>query len=578
MTETNVNGAMTTLAAPCGAVDSSITVAAAATVGFPASGTFRITVYDPTSGIQEIMLVASPSGTTFPVTRAYEPTGGYSTAQAFPAGALVRQSPTVGAVEALILALADPLGAAAAAQAASDPFGSAASAVVAAQAYVNATPNIGTPSAGNLVNCTGFPAAPVSSVFGRAGAVTALVGDYSSYFDLAGAAATAQAAAEAASDPAGSATTALAAAVSYVNGTPALGTPSAGILSSCSGYPYGSLTGAPSIPAGANPSASVGLAAVNGSAGTFMTSDSAPALNQAIVPTWTGLHTFNVSPSSPFSSTSERFGYGAGISSGDRNCLFGNAAGASLTTGDGNTIFGYQAPGSNFTTQRFSTIIGTQISYGTAGGGGFDVIIGANSQRNGSGVNYATSVGYGNTVSGNNAIAIGASLICGDKAISIGSSLTNTGTQGIAIGYAHTITNQECVFLGSFGTSNKDHDLHFGTGDNATTYFTMNASSSAAFDRCQMQLTNSWIDATDASRTSRVTLSAVDYNGLREGIRIEANGTVALVGLYGDNAVAQPAAITAPSGGATVDSEARTAISAILAAIGAAAGGIGITA
>jgi hypothetical protein len=46
----------------------------------------------------------------------------------------------------------------------------------------------------------------------------------------------------------------------------------------------------------ANPSATIGLAAVNGTAATFMTSDSAPALSQAIVPTWTGAHTF--SPSS----------------------------------------------------------------------------------------------------------------------------------------------------------------------------------------------------------------------------------------------------------------------------------------
>jgi hypothetical protein len=43
----------------------------------------------------------------------------------------------------------------------------------------------------------------------------------------------------------------------------------------------------------ANPSASGGLSAVNGTATTFMTSDSAPALSQAIAPTWTGSHTFS---------------------------------------------------------------------------------------------------------------------------------------------------------------------------------------------------------------------------------------------------------------------------------------------
>lgn len=43
---------------------------------------------------------------------------------------------------------------------------------------------------------------------------------------------------------------------------------------------------------GANPTASVGLAAVNGTATTFMRSDAAPALVQNIAPTWTGIHTF----------------------------------------------------------------------------------------------------------------------------------------------------------------------------------------------------------------------------------------------------------------------------------------------
>ena len=45
--------------------------------------------------------------------------------------------------------------------------------------------------------------------------------------------------------------------------------------------------------AGANPTASVGLAAVNGVATTFLRSDGAPALSQAITPTWTNTHTFN---------------------------------------------------------------------------------------------------------------------------------------------------------------------------------------------------------------------------------------------------------------------------------------------
>lgn len=50
-------------------------------------------------------------------------------------------------------------------------------------------------------------------------------------------------------------------------------------------------------PAGssANPTAKVGLTAVNGTATTFMTSDSAPPIDQTIAPTWTSLHTFTPS-------------------------------------------------------------------------------------------------------------------------------------------------------------------------------------------------------------------------------------------------------------------------------------------
>lgn len=44
----------------------------------------------------------------------------------------------------------------------------------------------------------------------------------------------------------------------------------------------------------ANPTATIGLSAINGSASTAMRSDAAPALSQAIAPTWSALHTFNL--------------------------------------------------------------------------------------------------------------------------------------------------------------------------------------------------------------------------------------------------------------------------------------------
>jgi hypothetical protein len=49
----------------------------------------------------------------------------------------------------------------------------------------------------------------------------------------------------------------------------------------------------PAQPTGANPTATIGLTAVDGTAATFLTSDSAPALSQAITPVWTGAHVFD---------------------------------------------------------------------------------------------------------------------------------------------------------------------------------------------------------------------------------------------------------------------------------------------
>lgn len=50
------------------------------------------------------------------------------------------------------------------------------------------------------------------------------------------------------------------------------------------------------LPIGANPSSVAGLSAVNGVASSYMRSDGAPAISQAITPTWSGVHTFTLAP------------------------------------------------------------------------------------------------------------------------------------------------------------------------------------------------------------------------------------------------------------------------------------------
>ena len=79
-------------------------------------------------------------------------------------------------------------------------------------------------------------------------------------------------------------------------------------------------------PSAANPTASVGLATVNGAAATYMRSDAAPPLNQAIVPTWTGAHTW--SPAA--GTTAETINYPTGT--GASNVVFGSSVATGNTT------------------------------------------------------------------------------------------------------------------------------------------------------------------------------------------------------------------------------------------------------
>lgn len=83
----------------------------------------------------------------------------------------------------------------------------------------------------------------------------------------------------------------------YVN-TAAASSDVIGLWTGCTGTNFLRGDGACASPAGgvtglANPTGTIGLTAVNGAATTALRSDGAPALSQAIAPTWTGLHTFS---------------------------------------------------------------------------------------------------------------------------------------------------------------------------------------------------------------------------------------------------------------------------------------------
>lgn len=75
--------------------------------------------------------------------------------------------------------------------------------------------------------------------------------------------------------------------------------------------------------------------------------------------------------------------------------------------------------------------------------------------------------------------------------------------------------------------------------------------SSTTADQSAAALDVTWIVATHASRTARLALSAYDYGGAREGLRIDSNGSAPLIGFYGHAAAAQQ--VLATGAGATAD-------------------------
>jgi hypothetical protein len=80
------------------------------------------------------------------------------------------------------------------------------------------------------------------------------------------------------------------------------------------------------------------------------------------------------------------------------------------------------------------------------------------------------------------------------------------------------------------------------------------AKSSTTVDMPQAGIASEWVNATHATRTSRLKLSTNDYGGAREGIRVESDGAVPRLGFYGATAVVKPTALTAsvsaaPAGG-----------------------------
>lgn len=167
-------------------------------------------------------------------------------------------------------------------------------------------------------------------------------------------------------------------------------------------------------PSAGNPTASVGLTAVNGSAGTFMRSDAAPPIDQAIAPVWTGTHTFsgtasgtvpalgikNAAPvfdiwnTASASTDQKRWGMQVTGSGGayilrayNDDGSTGNSSIAMQIFRNGGSVTDVEIKANNISLANFGSAAGGTITFGTMAGTGTRVL-----QANSSGVMSAGNI------------------------------------------------------------------------------------------------------------------------------------------------------------------------------------------
>lgn len=218
---------------------------------------------------------------------------------------------------------------------------------------------------------------------------------------------------------------------------------------------------------------------------------------------------------------------GFSLTSGLNNAFVGSSAGYNLTNASSSVAVGassgrYQADG---TTSLASTSNSVYVGYAAKGlndSDSYSIVIGAN----------AAGLGANTTVLGtiNQTIA---ATIYGAGTFSLTNATTNAA---VTVG---TLTkNVTGAGVGAAGLGPR---------------LTFAAESSTTADTTQADITATWTDSTHATRKSRLALSAYD-TAAREGLRLEADGSVARLGFFGATAVVKPTALTAtvaaaPAGG-----------------------------
>lgn len=173
-------------------------------------------------------------------------------------------------------------------------------------------------------------------------------------------------------------------------------------------------------PGSANPSAQAGMTAVNGTALTFMTSDSAPAINPGIIPTWTGTHTFS-----------------AAFTNIQSLSLDGNIAGP-------NTAFAYTitaAPNATYASSGYIQL------YGSASGNPYGVVLSA-----GGVANFSMTQG-GISISGGTSEQLRVTGTAGNSGVQITGSSTSGQSYGLYVNAGTTSVDNAANIANLAGTT-----------------------------------------------------------------------------------------------------------------------------
>jgi hypothetical protein len=249
---------------------------------------------------------------------------------------------------------------------------------------------------------------------------------------------------------------------------------------------YGRLTAASSgtaAPSGANPTASVGLTAVNGSASTFLRSDGSPALSVAIAPSWTGAHTWTAASNSAVPVTVQ-----------------GNGTGGGQT---GNLVQWRDATGRTGAVNYRGAVLAAGAS-DTLGGQALDL----------------SCTGYA---------GLGTIRVSGSD----GADNNIYQSANANLGFA---TVDSATYMIVFRTDSRRLATIGSVASLNDPVFTLWAQAGTATNREIVGIEGTFPTAVDASRKARCVFQVYD-TAKREAFRIEANGSAAMVGFYGASAV-----------------------------------------